>query len=121
MSRKLAKESECFKDMEISMPRSGQLTEEQIEEIHRIFIETDGYIGKTAQRTGFDKSTVSRYARARGWHDELIEINKILLNQGKKCKRIIASQLLHGTGRRWWSIAKTENVEEDAIRRDNGK
>ena len=55
---KLAKESECFKDTEISKPRSGRLTEEEIERIHSVFIETDGYIEKTAQRTGFGKSTV---------------------------------------------------------------
>jgi len=93
---KLAKESECFKDVEISKPRSGRLTEEEIERIHSVFIETDGYIGKTAQRTGFGKSTISRYARARGWNEELIKISKRLLNQ-KKHKRIIASRRLHNT------------------------
>ena len=81
---KLAKESEFFKGIEISKPRSGRLTEEEIERIHSVFIETDGYIGKTAQCTGFGKSTVSRYARARGWHEELIEITKRLLNQEKE-------------------------------------
>jgi hypothetical protein len=41
---KLAKEGECFKDVEISMPRSGRLTEEAIERIHNVFI--DGWLDR---------------------------------------------------------------------------
>lgn len=35
---KLAKESEWFKDIEISMSRSGRLTEEEIERTHSLRI-----------------------------------------------------------------------------------
>ena len=52
-------------------PRTGRLLAEEVAEIHEVFMETGGYVSGTAQRTGFAKSTVSRYARKRGWHEEL--------------------------------------------------
>ena len=51
-------------------PGTSKLTKEEIERIHRAFIETGGQIYRTAQLTGFAGSTVSKYAKKRGWHEE---------------------------------------------------
>ena len=60
-----------------------RLKEEDIEQIHQVFIETNGYVSKTARLTGFAKSTVSRYAKARNWQHEVNQVNKrTLLQEG---------------------------------------
>lgn len=53
-------------------PGAGKLSAEKVAEIRKVFMETGGYVSGTARRTGFAKSTVSRYARKRGWHKELL-------------------------------------------------
>ncbi len=52
-------------------PGTGKLSAEKVAEIREVFMETGGYVSGTARRTGFAESTVSRYARKRGWHEEL--------------------------------------------------
>lgn len=52
-------------------PGKCKLSAEKVAEIREVFMETGGYVSGTARRTGFAKSTVSRYARKRGWHEEL--------------------------------------------------
>ncbi len=51
--------------------RTNKLTVAEIEKIHELFIETGGYVNKTARHTGFSKSTVSRYATRNDWRKEL--------------------------------------------------
>lgn len=78
---RLAKEYGWYEDTGIPKPKPRGLSEEEIEKIRNAFIETNGHIIKTAQYTGFAKSTVSRYAKSRNWHEELLQINKKLLNK----------------------------------------
>ncbi len=53
-------------------PKASKLLAEEVEKIREVFMETGGYINKTARHTGFAKSTVSRYARKENWHEELL-------------------------------------------------
>ncbi len=78
---KLAREKDWYDHIDIQKPRNGALTHEEIEKIHKIFIENDGHITKTAELAGFSKSTVSRYAKTKNWHQELLEINKDKLDE----------------------------------------
>ena len=80
--RKLAREREWYKELGIGKPKkAGGLKEWEIERIHREFIKANGVIKEKAQRTGFGKASVSRYAKARGWHEELFQINAKLINK----------------------------------------
>ena len=54
-----------------------------------MFIETGGYINKTARRTGFSKSTVSRYVQKSGWREELLQTNRGQIDQQTKGKDIM--------------------------------
>ncbi|MBD3181041.1 hypothetical protein GF312_02045 [Candidatus Poribacteria bacterium] len=78
---KLAKENNWYSNINIKRPRSGALTNEEIEKIHQIFIKNNGSITKTAKLSGFSKSTVSRYAKTENWHQELLEISKENLDE----------------------------------------
>ena len=53
-------------------PRTSKLLTEEVEKIREVFMETGGYVNKTARHTGFAKSTVSRYAKKENWHEELL-------------------------------------------------
>ena len=83
---RLARENDWYSQVKTPEPRSGKLTEEEIETIRKAFMETGGYIGKTAQRTGFGKATVSRYAKARNWHQQLLKSSKQELEEGVQKK-----------------------------------
>jgi len=79
-----ANKHKTYKDAENPMPRKNRLTEDQIEKIHKAFIETSGFVRKTAKHTGFGKSTVSRYAKSRGWYEELSNMDLGLDTQANK-------------------------------------
>ena len=49
---------------------NSKLTEEEIEKIYTVFVETGGHISRTAQRMGYAKSTISKYARKGRWLQE---------------------------------------------------
>jgi len=69
--RKLARENKWYQEIGITEPWRMGLKEEDIEDIRETFIEMGGHIRNTAQRTGFGRSTVSKYAKARDWYKEL--------------------------------------------------
>lgn len=80
--RRLAREHKWYQELDISRTeRIGRLEEEDIERIHEAFIESGGQIRNSAQRTGFGRSTVSKYAKAGGWYEELIQIDMESLNR----------------------------------------
>ena len=80
--QKLAREHKWYQEAGISEPwRKSRLKDEDIEDIHKSFIETRGNIRNTAQKVGFGRSTVSKYAKTRGWYDELHHINTEFLNR----------------------------------------
>ncbi len=74
---------------EDSQTRNSKLTVAEIEEIHEMFVETGGYVNQTAQRTGFSKSTVSRYAGRNDWREELPRNNMEQLDQRTEGKAIM--------------------------------
>ena len=54
-----------------TQPAKGKFTEEEVARIYTIFMETGGHVSKTAQLAGHAKSTISKYAKRRGWHGKL--------------------------------------------------
>lgn len=57
--------------IEITRSRTSTLSGEEIERIHKAFIETDGCIYRVAQCTGFARSTISKYAKKGDWRRNL--------------------------------------------------
>jgi len=79
--RKLARENKWYQEIGITEPWRMGLKEEDIEDIHETFIKTGGHIRNTAQRTGFGRSTVSKYAKARGWYRGLEQVSVKSMNR----------------------------------------
>ena len=52
--------------------RKNRLTTEEVENVHKAFIEANGNVCVVAQDTGYSISTVSRYAKRNGWREELL-------------------------------------------------
>ncbi len=70
-----AEKNKSHRETDTTKQARNRLSEENIESIHSVFIETGGCVRETAKRIGFGRSTVSRYARARGWREELRQID----------------------------------------------
>jgi hypothetical protein len=76
MTSRTAKEHKSKDKIDNPSPRKWKLTEEEIDRVHDIFIKTGGHVRETARHTGFGKSTVSRYARAKDWYEELSQMDE---------------------------------------------
>jgi len=70
-------------------PRTNKLTAAEIEKIYKAFIETGGHVCRTAQYTGYAKSTVSRYVKRSGWREELLMQNSVK-QPGQQAKMVTA-------------------------------
>lgn len=81
----IMQEQGSYKEADISRPRKRRLTEDEIEKIRNAYIETGGCVRKTARHTGFGRSTVSRYAKARRWYEKLSQMDAMLINQKAGC------------------------------------
>ena len=81
--------------IEITRSRTSTLSEEEIERIHKAFIETDGCVYRIAQCTGFARSTISKYAKKGGWHKNLPHNNAkdIIQKEGEKVEGEIMPRL----------------------------
>jgi len=113
--RRLAREYMWYQELDISRTeRTGRLKEEDIERIHEAFIESGGQIRNSAQRTGFGKSTVSKYAKARGWYEELIQIDTESLNRKAEQSRALQLPNLDNEGMAQ-EQGKEDEEEEEAI------
>ena len=89
-------------------PKTSKLTEEEIERVHRTFIETRGHTYRTAQLTGFARSTVSKYAEKNNWYEETQHSNNMeSLDQETKREGRIYELLPLDNGR------KREEQEKD--------
>jgi len=71
-------------------PRTGKLSAEEVAKMHEVFVETGGYVNETARRTGSAKSTVSRYARKRGWHKEILYSDSNQSNRQTEMRNIVS-------------------------------
>ena len=79
--QRLAKDHGWYGELGISTPKGfRRLNEEQIQRMRKAFIETEGSIQRTAQHAGFARSTVTKYAEKGGWREELLGINREIID-----------------------------------------
>lgn len=82
--QKIARDYKWYENDGIFRSRRPRISQEGVEKILAVFLETNGCVSKTAKLTGYNRNTVSRYAKANDWNSLLLQKSVEIMNQDKK-------------------------------------